>query len=241
MNQPIVTIVIVAAWNLMAVQEVRRVQHVHEARLRGAYTIQQLSSGRYLDAHHTRGKDSGVVTRSRQGHATPQWIFRHQGGGTYTIQQEQTGRFLDAHDTADRDFAVVTRQGHATMTQRWLVTSLGDNVFTIQQLSTRRFLDAYETEERDFVVMTRPQRLAMRTGTIARLLIDKGFGFIRDEDGIEHFFHRSAVRGVAFELLREGQNVEFTTEESGKGPRAGDVSLKGERSNHTQRWILKEE
>jgi hypothetical protein len=34
----------------------------------------------------------------------------------------------------------------------------------------------------------------MPTGTIARLLIDKGFGFIRDEGGIEHFFHRSSVR-----------------------------------------------
>ena len=63
------------------------------------------------------------------------------------------------------------------------------------------------------------------TGTIARLLIDKGFGFIRDEYGIEHFFHRSAVRGAVFELLREGQRVEFTNEESAKGPRAGDVRL----------------
>jgi CspA family cold shock protein len=65
----------------------------------------------------------------------------------------------------------------------------------------------------------------MPTGTIARLLIDKGFGFIRDESGIEHFFHRSSVRGAVFELLREGQRVEFTVEESGKGPRAGEVRL----------------
>ena len=65
----------------------------------------------------------------------------------------------------------------------------------------------------------------MPSGTIARLLIDKGFGFIRDEGGIEHFFHRSSVRGAVFELLREGQRVEFTPEESGKGPRAGDVRL----------------
>jgi cold shock protein len=65
----------------------------------------------------------------------------------------------------------------------------------------------------------------MPSGTIARLLIDKGFGFIRDESGIEHFFHRSAVRGAVFELLREGQRVEFTPEDSGKGPRAGDVRL----------------
>jgi CspA family cold shock protein len=65
----------------------------------------------------------------------------------------------------------------------------------------------------------------MSSGTIARLLIDKGFGFIRDETGVEHFFHRSAVRGAVFELLREGQRVEFTVEDSPKGPRAGDVRL----------------
>ena len=65
----------------------------------------------------------------------------------------------------------------------------------------------------------------MPTGVIARLLIDKGFGFIRDEGGTEHFFHRSAVRNAVFELLREGQQVEFTVEDSQKGPRAGDVRL----------------
>jgi len=65
----------------------------------------------------------------------------------------------------------------------------------------------------------------MPSGTIARLLIDKGFGFIRDESGVEHFFHRSAVRGAVFALLREGQRVEFATEESPKGPRAADVRL----------------
>ena len=63
----------------------------------------------------------------------------------------------------------------------------------------------------------------MPTGTIARLLIDKGFGFIRDEGGIEHFFHRSSVRGAVFELLWEGQGVEFTPEDSQNGPRERDV------------------
>ena len=65
----------------------------------------------------------------------------------------------------------------------------------------------------------------MPNGTIARLLIDKGFGFIRDESGVEHFFHRSAVRQTVFELLREGQRVEFAVEESPKGPRAAEVKL----------------
>ena len=62
-------------------------------------------------------------------------------------------------------------------------------------------------------------------GTVKFFNGDKGFGFIRDESGIEHFFHRSSVRGAVFELLREGQRVEFTPEDSGKGPRAGEVRL----------------
>ncbi len=60
----------------------------------------------------------------------------------------------------------------------------------------------------------------MPDGTIARLLIDKGFGFIRDESGQELFFHRSAVRDAVFEMLRE-----FTPEDAGKGPRAGNVQV----------------
>jgi cold shock CspA family protein len=63
----------------------------------------------------------------------------------------------------------------------------------------------------------------MPTGTIARLLIDKGFGFIRDEGGIEHFFHRSRSGAAVFECFGR-QRVEFTPEER-KGPRAGDVRL----------------
>jgi cold shock CspA family protein len=65
----------------------------------------------------------------------------------------------------------------------------------------------------------------MQSGSIARLLLDKGFGFIRDKRGTEHFFHRGSVSGGALELLREGQRVEFTPKESQKGPRAGEVRL----------------
>ena len=63
------------------------------------------------------------------------------------------------------------------------------------------------------------------TGKIQTIRADKGFGFIKDDRGKEYFFHRSAVRQHVFELLREGQRVEFTIEESQKGPRAGDVRL----------------
>lgn len=64
-----------------------------------------------------------------------------------------------------------------------------------------------------------------RRGLIARLLRDKGFGFIRDETGVEHFFHRTAVRGALFEELKEGQHVEFNIGQGAKGPRAENVEL----------------
>ena len=47
--------------------------------------------------------------------------------------------------------------------------------------------------------------MASMSGTIKRLVSDKGFGFIAASDGAEYFFHQSACSGVAFDDLREGQ------------------------------------
>jgi len=62
----------------------------------------------------------------------------------------------------------------------------------------------------------------MAEGVIKRLT-DKGFGFIDIGGGKDLFFHRSAVEGVRFEELREGQRVSFTEGQSPKGPRAESV------------------
>jgi CspA family cold shock protein len=66
----------------------------------------------------------------------------------------------------------------------------------------------------------------MPSGTIKRLVRDRGFGFIRDESGKEWFFHRSSVQGN-FDQLTEGQRVSFEEEASTKGPRAGSVRSEG--------------
>ena len=63
-------------------------------------------------------------------------------------------------------------------------------------------------------------------GLIKRLFRDRGFGFIKAEDGREIFFHRSGLRGVRFDSLSEGQLVEFEVGTGPKGPRAVDVRLK---------------
>ncbi len=63
----------------------------------------------------------------------------------------------------------------------------------------------------------------MSQGTIKKLT-DKGFGFIAGDDG-ELFFHNSALEGVSFDDLREGQTVEFTEGSGPKGPRAENVRV----------------
>lgn len=49
----------------------------------------------------------------------------------------------------------------------------------------------------------------MATGTIKKLVSDRGFGFIQQADGTDIFFHRSAVTGASFEQLGEGQAVTY--------------------------------
>ena len=49
----------------------------------------------------------------------------------------------------------------------------------------------------------------MATGTIKKIVSDRGFGFIQQEDGSDLFFHRSAVTGGGFDALTEGQKVTY--------------------------------
>ncbi len=62
----------------------------------------------------------------------------------------------------------------------------------------------------------------MPQGTIKKLISEKGFGVIAGERG-EIFFHSSAVEGVRFDELQEGQTVEFQEGQGPKGPRAENV------------------
>ncbi|MBP9760225.1 MAG: cold shock domain-containing protein [Candidatus Pacebacteria bacterium] len=62
------------------------------------------------------------------------------------------------------------------------------------------------------------------TGTIKNLN-SRGFGFISRE-GVEKdlFFHSSALVGVAFDELREGDKVTFEEIQGEKGPAATNVA-----------------
>lgn len=66
------------------------------------------------------------------------------------------------------------------------------------------------------------------TGTIKKIVRDKGYGFIVPDDGSDDvFFHRGSLapRGQ-IEDLNEGDSVQFQVRQGEKGPVALDLKLR---------------
>ncbi len=65
----------------------------------------------------------------------------------------------------------------------------------------------------------------MTTGTVKRVISERGFGFIAAEDGKEYFFHRDGLaQSVDFDRLVGGETVSFEVQAGPKGPRAINVT-----------------
>ncbi len=60
-------------------------------------------------------------------------------------------------------------------------------------------------------------------GKIKKLVRDRGFGFVRGDDGKEVFFHRSGLGSTDYDSLSEGDVVEYVVQEGPRGARAENV------------------
>jgi len=61
-------------------------------------------------------------------------------------------------------------------------------------------------------------------GRVTKYFDDRGFGFVRRDDGKDIFFHiKSFAKHV--EYVAPGDRVEFTVESTPKGPAAVDIKL----------------
>ena len=64
----------------------------------------------------------------------------------------------------------------------------------------------------------------MATGTVKKVVPERGFGFITAEDGKDYFFHRSVLAATLdFDRIAGGEKVNFDIEQDPKGPRARNV------------------
>jgi cold shock CspA family protein len=63
----------------------------------------------------------------------------------------------------------------------------------------------------------------MLYGNIIRLEPEHGFGFIRDDGGMDWFFVAGDVRGERFDSIWVDERVGFAAALTAKGPRAVDV------------------
>ena len=61
-------------------------------------------------------------------------------------------------------------------------------------------------------------------GTVKWFNAKKGFGFISDETGNDVFVHFSALQMDGFQVLDEGDEVEFEVIDGEKGPQAANVT-----------------
>lgn len=62
------------------------------------------------------------------------------------------------------------------------------------------------------------------SGTVKWFNASKGYGFIAYEGGKDVFVHFSAIQTEGYRSLNEGEQVEFSIEQSPKGPQAVNVT-----------------
>lgn len=91
--------------------------------------------------------------------------------------------------------------------------------------------DAFDAAERQLRDRTARVRGDVKThepqlqGTVSRMFVDKGYGFVTSTDGREVYFHRNSVVEAAFDDLTVGQPVRLAIAEteSAEGPQATTV------------------
>ena len=60
-------------------------------------------------------------------------------------------------------------------------------------------------------------------GRVTKLFSERGFGFVAGHDGTAYFVHRREIGDDVFDVLDEGDFVEFESVESPRGPRVATL------------------
>jgi cold shock CspA family protein len=80
-------------------------------------------------------------------------------------------------------------------------------------------------EKKQGDVKTKSHEDADNTGFIIRLFREEGYGFLKNLNGEEFYFHRNSVLQNDFERLEVGTGVRFFPSEGDEGPSASSVQI----------------
>lgn len=97
----------------------------------------------------------------------------------------------------------------------------------LDQVMGKRGSDGMQRRVASTAAIEAPRRLSHERGALAGQVKffdrEKGFGFLRGDDGVERFFGASQVQNG--DLIRPGQKVRFVEGSSRRGPSANSVAL----------------
>lgn len=62
------------------------------------------------------------------------------------------------------------------------------------------------------------------TGRITRVISDRGFAFIKTDDGTDYFLHHTELANCGINKLQVGDLIRFEIGDSRKGPRASNAN-----------------
>ncbi len=69
------------------------------------------------------------------------------------------------------------------------------------------------------------------SGTVKWFSAEKGYGFIRQDDGTDVFVHYTAIQSDGYRSLNQGDVVEFEIVEGSKGKQASNVTVAQQNQN----------
>ncbi len=114
-----------------------------------------------------------------------------------------------------KELAVNREPGDATM-HRDPVVAVRDAFKAMEKMLRK----SSQERRRDVKHHVAPPR-----GSVTRLFLGQGYGFIETPDGHEIYFHENSVLNGAFNRLKVGMQVRYVEEEGEKGPQASTVEL----------------
>jgi len=135
---------------------------------------------------------------------------RHHQGGLYAVRV----RLVLPHGKE----LVVARNPTADQSHQDAYVAIRD-AFEAMRRQLKEYVDLRRDEPK--------QQFTQPHGVIDRLFEDKGYGFIRADDGREIYFHRNALISDDFAALRVGTEVDFSEEAGEQGPQASTVRAYG--------------